>query len=151
MPVDKLMLPMRFWAAMIALLVLFGVGLVGFGLYVGTETTHSITVSQPIGENDLDSDIPIAEYDTLTPSLKDAFDEALQTGGPARVTELPASDVGYVHYRGEYYHLGGGVGGPSRATMYVSMMAGGVLVAAGLLGWWFSSRRFSGSSVLVQG
>lgn len=126
---------------MVALLVMIGVGLIGYGVAVGDEGRISIELSEPSNENNLESDVPVTEYDYLTPEHQDAFRKALQSGDSVRVDEAPESHRDYIQYRDNYYQLYVEWGTANNTTMITSIAAGIMLLLIGGGGWLYSNRR----------
>jgi hypothetical protein len=128
---------MQLRAAGIGLLVLLGVGLVGYGFAVGDEGRVEIEVLEQVDESDLETEYPMTEYDYLTPKQQDAFRQSLQTGDSVSVDEEPEFTGGYVHYRESYYRVGEANADASNTTMFFSIAAGMLLIGLGILGWYY--------------
>lgn len=130
----------------VALFVMVGVALIGYGVVVGDEGTISIELSEPTNESNLESDIAVTEYDYLTPEHQDAFRKALQTSDSVEVDEAPEPQGDYIEYRDNYYRLYVEYATASQTTMVFSIAAGIILLLIGGGGWVYSNRLSEGGT-----
>ncbi|WP_415381280.1 hypothetical protein [Halosimplex sp. TS25] len=118
------------------LLVVFGVALVGYGVFVGDQGSQYLGVEGPKDESGLATETAVIEYDELDPRTQDAFRKSFETDEMTRIADSPNFESGSaIRYEGAYYPTYVIVSDAGQTTMVTSIIAGVLCFLAAPVGW----------------
>jgi len=122
--------------AALVLLIVFGCGLVGYGVFVGDQGARYLSVEGAVNATELADDTPVVEYESLEPNARDRFRETLERDEIVRISEGTDFEYGAaVHYEGSYYRTYLVVSDAGTGTMAASIGGGALCLVLGIVGW----------------